>query len=927
VGVLSIRKGCLKDCCQLISQRIIRKIISVPDRGLSQISSVHKWTLFVGNGHLFLRKQCGRLYYQYFQGHFVWRLECFLRPVFRSNNEGSEMQALLQDLRFSLRQIRRTPGFMITAVLTLALGVGANTAIYSLLDQALLRSLPVRDPERLVILSATGKAWDGHISNNGAGVEKSFSYPMYRDLRDRANMFDGLVATAATSVGIARQNTSSVSQAEIVSGNYFSVLGVTPAMGRLITQSDDSVPNGNPVAVLSFAYWKSRLGADPQVVGETISINGHPFQVIGISASGFQSAVWGETPDIFLPMSMLDQVVPGKGKRLEDHKDRWLNIFGRLKPGESAAQAQTAVAPLWHALRAEELKALGTRSQRFVDEFLTRSQLQILPGARGLSYNRDSLKAPLLAVMGMAILVLLIATVNVASLLLVRSAARVREFALRYALGANTARVVQQLLLEGLLIGLAGGVAGLLIAPAAIRALVKQLGSPDNTSAFQTSLDGRLMVFNFMVALFVSVFFSLAPAIQLFKPDLVSSLKQQVSTATHGALSFRRLIVSLQVGLSVLLLVGSGLFVRTLQNLRRVDTGMNTTSLITFAIDPQLAGYTANKIPQLHQRVLDAMTALPGVQSVGATNDAELADTDHGANVTVEGYTPPPDEDFDVEVPSINPSFFQAMQIPIVAGRPFAEMDDEAHPLVGIANESFARHFFASAQAAVGRRVAYGAGNNLHFMTIVGVAKDNKHANLRDLPLPTLFSPLKQDPAVNQLHIYLRTSTPPAQSFASVREAVKEIDPGLTANSMRTMEDQIDETLSNERMIELLAISFGVLATLLAGVGLYGVLAYSTAQRTREIGIRIALGSTRLKVSLLVLTDVLRLAGIGLAVALPCAFLLARLLRSQLFGVSTTDPLTIVSVVILIAFVALASALIPARRASTVDPMKALRSE
>src|SRR5271156_6875831 len=325
------------------------------------------------------------------------------------------MQSLMQDLRFSLRQIRRSPGFLVTAVLTLALGVGANTAIFSLLDQALLRSLPVRAPEQLVILSAPGTEWEGHTGNNGAGVEKSFSYPMYRDLRDRGTAFDGLIATAPAEVGVARNGASNLANAEIVSGNYFSVLGVPAARGRLLASTDDTTPGSNPVAVLSFNYWKRHLGADAGVVGQTLSINGQPFQIIGVSAPEFQSAVWGQVPDVFVPMSMLEQVRPGRGKYLQDHKSRWMNIIGRLKPGETPQHAQVAMAPLWHALRAEELKAMGTKSKRFVDEYLTRSELLIAPGARGLSYERDSLQKPLYAVMAMAFLVLLIATVNVAS--------------------------------------------------------------------------------------------------------------------------------------------------------------------------------------------------------------------------------------------------------------------------------------------------------------------------------------------------------------------------------------------------------------------------------------------------------------------------------------------------------------------------------
>jgi predicted permease len=459
--------------------------------------------------------------------------------------------------------------------------------------------------------------------------------------------------------------------------------------------------------------------------------------------------------------------------------------------------------------------------------------------------------------------------------------------------------------------------------------LVQRLASDGagESMPYSTALDGRLLAFNFAIALGVSVLFSLAPAVQLVRPDIVNSLKQQTVTLAGGNLSFRRLIVSLQVGLSVLLLVGAGLFVRTMQNLRRVDTGFNTSHLITFHIDPLLSGYAKEKIPLLQQNVLDAMTALPGVQAVAATDDPELADMGHSGNVTVEGYTAPPDEDYVVEEPSVNASFFHAMQVPIIAGRGFTEEDDAAHPPVVIVNETFVKHYFSSPEAAVGRRMANGGGNHLTFMTIVGVARDSKHRTLRKPAIATFFSALRQTQVRSQLYLYLRTALPPEQSFAMVRQAMKQIDSGLAVDEMRTMDDQIETTLTNERVIELLAISFGLLATLLAGVGLYGVLAYSTAQRTKEIGIRMALGSSRLGVSRLVLMDVLRLAGIGIVVAIPCSVMLAKLLRSQLFGVSTADPFTLAAVVVLIAVVALVAAMIPARRAATVDPTVALRTE
>jgi putative ABC transport system permease protein len=841
------------------------------------------------------------------------------------------MQTIGSDLRYALRQLRRSPVFMLSAILTLALGVGANTAIFSLLDQALLRALPVRDPGSLVYLQGTGDAWNGHMSTHGGGVESYFSYPMYRDLRDKNAAFEDLAGTVKTSVGLRRGEISEIGEVELVSGNYFTMLGVRPALGRTFTQAEDVKPDGNPVAVMSYSYWQGHMNGDPSVVNQTMLVNGQPFLVVGVSAPGFRSAVWGETPALFVPMSMIGELIPGQSRRLTDHTDRWMNILGRLKPGVSTKQAEAMSAPLWHALRADELKALGgTHSKHFVDGFLTNSRLLVQHAARGFSYNRENYERPLRLVMAMALLVLLVAGINVAGLLLVRSSARMAEFSLRYALGARAGRIVQQLLLEGLLIGVGGGAVGILLAPAVIRVLVKQLGGP-----FDTAVDARLLGFNFAVAIVVSVLFSLAPVTQLLRPEVFQAMRTQAATGSGGMLVFRRFVVGTQIALSLLLLVGAGLFVRTMQQLRTFDLGYKTDHLVGFGLAPKLAGYDDLRIEALQRRMVDDLSAIPGVESAGVTNTPQLAGQTHGGNVSFASYKAAPEEDMDVEKSNISPGFFRMLGAPLLSGRAFTAEDDATHPKVAIVNEALAKKFFGSATKAVGQRMMDGASNKPNFdIEIVGVAGDFRVRGVRDPVLPTVFQPMEQMPDSNanrhadrELFFYVRTRLPEAEVFGPIRRAVLAADPKLVIDDLRTMEGQIDLDLANERMIELLAVSFGVLATVLAGVGLYGVVAYTTGRRTREIGIRMALGSSREAIAQMVYRDVLVLVGLGLAVGIPVAIMLGRLLRSQLFGISPTDPVAFLIAIAVVGGVALVAAALPARKAAQVEPSEVLRSE
>lgn len=836
------------------------------------------------------------------------------------------MSSIFNNLRDALRQLRKSPGFTLTAVVTLALGIGASSAIFTLFDQALLRSLPVRNPQELVLLQFSG-AVVGHVNEQGGDHKDAhpyFSYPMYRDLRDKTTVFNGLIATAAGSAGVSYKNSAESVPAEIVSGNYFDVLGVRPAIGRLFGSGDETAPGANPVVVLSFDYWKRRFSEDPQIIGQTISVNGAPFTVVGVSGPGFLSAVWGDRPRIFIPMTMQHTI--SQENDLTDRQSIWLKIIGRLPAATPQKQAAAALNPLWNSLREMEFKALHDQSAHMHESFVSTSHLKIIDAAKGFSPTRENVEMPLKILMGMVLLVVAMAAVNIASLLLVRAAGRVREFSMRFALGARTGDVVRQLLTEGLLLGLAGAALGIVLAPQMVRLLIAWLSSSMPDSPFSAELNREVLGFALVTTLLVSILFSLAPALQFLKPNLVDSLKQQSGTGTTGSLKFRRSCVALQISFSLLLLVGAGLFMRTIQNLHSVSAGFATDHLLKFDLSPTMSGYQGAAITQVEERVLDAVAALPGVRGVAATNDPELAGDGVNGSMDIAGYTPKPDEDVDAEVPSVNQDYFSGMGIPMVAGRAFTKADVAGAQKVAVVNEMFAKKYFGSAINALGHHVSR-SRRPITDTLIVGVAHDVKHTSVRDDIVPTVYRPFAQFENPVSLSIYVRTWQAPEATSNAIRMAVQNIDSKLIVDDLRTMQSQIDDNISNERMIALLATAFGALAAVLAGIGLYGVLAYSTAQRTREIGIRMALGAQRFTVAGLILREVLILSAGAVLVTLPLAYLLSRTLRDQLFGVSPADPLVYGGGILLIGIVASLAALLPARRAASIEPMQALRSE
>lgn len=838
------------------------------------------------------------------------------------------MNTFIQDVRYALRQLTRSPGFAATVIITLALGIGANSAIFTIFDQVLLRMLPVRNPKELVRFEWTG-SFEGSASSFGGDLANYFSYPMYQDLRARNAVFADILAADHTGVGVSWHDQAENEDAELVTGNYFDLLGLRPAVGRLMNQSDDTAKNANPVVVLSYEYWKSRFNSASDVPGKTLLINGHPFTILGVAPEGFQTAIGGYRPGVFLPVSMSEVAMPWTAKRdnLTNHQSVWLTLIARLKPGVSREQAETSMGPLWYSLRAQELTGYGHASARFKDGFLNKSHLSVKDDSSGFNPERVELKTPLLVLMGMVAVLAAMCAVNIATLLLLRAAGRVREISMRYALGAARSRIIAQLLIEGGVLGALGALAGVALSPVIARTLVDLMSNSDdpNGAPYSASVDGRILFFTLVLSLVVTVAFSIVPALQFLRPRLAEALRQNTGTASRGSQRFRKIAVGLQIALTVLLLGGAGLFLRTLTNLRSQNIGFQVAHLVTFNVDPTLAGYGDDRTAQVEKGVLESVRQIPGVQRVAGTTDPEIANDSSQSNFTVQGHVAPEEENMDFEAPWITSGYFSTLQQPLLAGREFSDADVAGSPLVAVVNLTFANRFFGSPQNALGRLIAEGDGKP--DTTIVGVVGDTRHRNMRANPKGTVYRPYFQLKRFKGLTMYAFTGQQPEAVESAIRDSIHRFDPKLVADGMRTMEEQVDLSVASARTLATLAMSFSALALLMTSVGLYGVLAFATAQRTREIGVRMALGAQRISVVMLVMREMALTSIIGVAIGLPAAFALSRLLTSQLYGVQPGDPVTFLASVLISALMVAVAAAIPARRAASVDPMKALRSE
>jgi predicted permease len=834
------------------------------------------------------------------------------------------MNAWLQDLRYALRTFTKSPGFSAVAVLTLALGIGANAAIFALVDRVLIRPLPVRDPERLVLLRSPGPTQGNTWSDDDDAT--SFSYPMYRDLANRSTVFDGLMGELPFQANVATRGETETSAGELVTGNYFSVLGVPPALGRVLTAADDRSPGGHPLVVLSHAYWSRRFGADPSVVGQTIRVNDQLLTVVGVAASSFEGIQAGRRADLFVPMMMKEQMTPG-WHALDDPKSYWIQMVGRLKPGLSLRDAERELAPTYRALLAELLPQVTGWNDVRKKEFLNR-RLELLPGARGRRVLQDGIGTPLLSLMAMVGLVLLIACSNLAGLLAARGAARQREYGIRLAIGASKFQLVRQSLLECLIYAAVGGGLGLLTAEWTLQALLGAFPADDSLRQVGVAIDPRVLLFAGAVSLVAAVLFGAAPSWRAARLDPAKTIRGQGrGTGSTGSevIRFRQWLVTGQVALTLILLVAAGLFAQSLRNLWRVDLGLKPDHVIGFSISPALNGYSTERALALARQLTEDLRALPGIRSATVAQISTLTGNDSGGNVSVDGLVPGP-ETSHARRNRVGPAYFVTLGIPLLAGRAIAWTDDASTPNVAVVNQTFAKTYFPAGNA-LGQRFVFGGPGTKPETEIVGIVADSKGAEVSEKPVPYAYLSFNQPARLVEMTFYARTEQDPAALAAAIREVVHHRDRQLPIDDLKTLTAQVEASLLTERLMMLLSVAFGALAVLLAALGIYGVLSFAVAARRPEIGVRMALGADPAAVRRLVLGDVGRFLLVGTAIGLPCAYALARGVESILFGVHASDPSIFIFGVALMAVVAVAAGWPPAARAARTDALDALRSE
>jgi predicted permease len=841
----------------------------------------------------------------------------------RDVRAGIWLDRLVQDVRFGVRTLATNPAFSLVAIATLALGIGANTAMFSLLDQVVLRLLPVSDPERLVIVGETGNHYGNSYGPN------TISWPMFEDLRDNNQVFSGMFCRFPTSVTIGLSDHAVQIPAELISSAYFQTLGVKAVFGRLIGHDDDSVPDGKPVVVLSYSFWRSYFNGEPNILGRTLSLNGYAMTVIGVAQPNFDGVELGAPANVFVPIMMKTEMTP-HSDGLKDRRRRlsWVTAYGRLKPGISMERAQLSLQPLLHSiLEMEVLQPEFTRSATAADgPLFLRNRVELFPGSdNGL---REQMRRPLWLLLALTGAVLLLACANLANLLLARAAAREKEFAVRLAIGAGRTRIVRQLLVESLILSAAGAVVGLALAFLADRVLMRIYLPADAAAEFVISPipDGRVLAFVVGAMLLTSMVFGLVPAVRASRTEITLSLKDRSGTLSAGGIFLRRMLVTLQVSLSLLLLVGAGLFVRTLRNLENLGPGFPTDHLLTFTTVPTLSGYSYAETKSYYARLSADLENMPGVASVGLSTMPILRGYAWQNAILGKDFEGTPIEQQPV-LSQVDPNYFATLGIPVIAGRAFTARD-VAPADYAIVNETFAKEYFPG-RNPIGQH--FGMVDDMRAVTpnteVIGVIPDRKYRDLRETPPPQAYFPSLEVSNIRGMTVYVRTQGDPRQFEDALRNRMRQFDSHVPVVDLQTVNEQIGFSLRTERLVASLSGVFGGLATLLAVIGLYGVMAYVVMRRTREIGIRIALGASRSNVIAMVMREVMLLIGAGLAAGMALALALADLIRSQLYGLSTRDPLTFIGSAIVLTVAAGVAGFLPALRASGVDPTTALRQE
>jgi predicted permease len=848
------------------------------------------------------------------------------------------MQNLWQDLRYGMHMLAKTPGFTLIAVLTLALGIGANTAIFSVLDSVLLRSLPVTHPEQLAVLTNP----DEHDIDFGSqtGNRSLLAYSEFEYLRDNNQVFSQMFAADSnlpelevTIGGSSHYGQKETARVRLVSGNYFDTLEIGPAAGKTFTSDVDRVRGDSPFAIINYGFWKQRFGLNPAALGQTIQIRDKAFEIVGVTPPGFFGETVGEAPDIWVPMTMQQTIYPGKNYVSPStqgllNQYMWLQVIGRLKPGVTFEQAKASVNVAFKNMLESKAGTLSAEDRRTgLDQ-----RIDLQPGARGSSALHGRLSQPLKLLMALVGLVLLIACANVANLLLARGEARQKEFVMRLAMGAGYWRLIRQLLTETLLLAMLGGIAGVALAQWAEVLLLRMVSAQAGISAIQLNLqlDARMLAFTVGLTLLTAIVFGLVPSLHVTRINLSPILKS-TNTGSSGGGGLRRLpvgklLVIAQVAVSLILLVAAGLSVRSLSRLSAVHLGYNRENLLLFRIDPLAGGYKGPAITHLYQQVLDRISVIPGVRATTVSSNGLFSHSESGDPISVEGFTPKQGEDMDSRFDHIGPGYFSTMGIPIVTGRELGSQDiNGIH--TAVINQTFEKRFFGGANP-IGKHVRNTYPGNPTDMEIVGVVADAKYNSLREDSVPriyaALFNPLwDQNSAVYEV----RTYADPAAVSTALRQAVQETSASLPPISIHTMSGLVDESLQTDRFIEKLSGAFGVLALVLASIGLYGIMAYTVARRTRDIGIRLALGAEPANVLRQVLMETLALVLVGVAIGVPVAVGGTYFVRSMLYGLGVVDPIAFAFATVMLLSVAALAGFLPARRASRVDPMVALRYE